>query len=155
MEPWLLALVSALVSCLAGVLLWWLYVLTKTCFDNDPADATRIEGLTLGSVGNLSLIQLILKARQLKEAAFMDQISEAQEVDSEAICTICLEALGDRDSAKRLKCGHVHHASCLLSWCLKFEGNLVQCPQCRYCQHFDPVSEPKLFHDIEVGNVQP
>mmetsp|Transcript_8212 Transcript_8212/g.19562 ORF Transcript_8212/g.19562 Transcript_8212/m.19562 type:complete len:154 (+) Transcript_8212:42-503(+) len=152
MEPWLLALVSALVACVAGVLLWWLYGLTKTFLDDDPADATRIEGLTLRSFGNMSLIELILKARQLqKEAAFKEQISEAQEVDSEEICTICLEALGDHDSAKRLKCGHVHHASCLLSWCLKFEGNFVQCPHCRYCQHFDAVSEPR---DIEVGNVQ-
>ena len=48
-------------------------------------------------------------------------------------CAVCLESTKRTD--KKLKCKHVFHAKCIMTW---FETS-IECPQCRMEQDDDPI----------------
>jgi E3 ubiquitin-protein ligase synoviolin len=73
-------------------------------------------------------VQLFIKSRtivnQLKRLPDVDLQNEANRVGVDTTCIICLEEM---NVAKKLRCGHIFHLSCLRRW---IEQN-VQCPTCR------------------------
>lgn len=73
-------------------------------------------------------VQLFVKSRtlvnQLKRLPDVDLQDEAARVGVDTTCIICLDEM---TLAKKLRCGHIFHLSCLRRW---IEQN-VQCPTCR------------------------
>ncbi len=50
--------------------------------------------------------------------------------EEERSCSICLDALQDKEVVKTLPCLHHFHASCIEEW-LRREGQKVSCPVCK------------------------
>ncbi|KAH8662755.1 hypothetical protein BGZ61DRAFT_432304 [Ilyonectria robusta] len=60
--------------------------------------------------------------------------------DSFVTCAICLEAMGDSDSVRRLSCGHGFHSDCIASWYLRHH---YTCPLCMSCYITSGVCAPR------------
>ena len=94
-------------------------------------------------------VQLFIKSRtlvnQLKRLPDVNLEDPANRVGVDTTCIICLEEMA---LAKKLRCGHIFHLSCLRRW---IEQN-VQCPTCR-CQIALDQPEPSPAGGVQGGEV--
>lgn len=59
-------------------------------------------------------------------------VNDLSTLDNSAICSVCLEPLRNGTPVSALRCSHLFHESCLLSWFMQGSNGLTSaCPICR------------------------
>ena len=96
----------------------------------NPNPMVRVNIPRMGGVGNNgSAVGLSRFQQQFKEIVYSKEI----DAFNEPVCTICMGSLDTQEKVILLKCKHLFHSACIISWVTNKAHNFnesVKCPNC-------------------------